>query len=68
MGIESSLLNQQQLKSRLGTDHYSLGVYCEGGALLQPAEVAKGLLESLSNRFGQGKFLSVVILVQYLVN
>jgi glycine/D-amino acid oxidase-like deaminating enzyme len=47
MGIESSLLNQQQLKSRLGTDHYGLGVYCEGGALLQPAALVKGLLESL---------------------
>jgi glycine/D-amino acid oxidase-like deaminating enzyme len=47
MGIESSLLNQQQLMSRLGTDHYGLGVYCEGGALLQPAALVKGLLESL---------------------
>ena len=47
MGIESSLLNQQQLKSRLGTDHYGLGVYCEGGGLLQPAALVKGLLESL---------------------
>ncbi|MFT5598459.1 MAG: glycine/D-amino acid oxidase-like deaminating enzyme [Gammaproteobacteria bacterium] len=47
MGIESTLLNQQQLKSRLGTDHYGLGVYCEGGALLQPAALVKGLLESL---------------------
>jgi glycine/D-amino acid oxidase-like deaminating enzyme len=47
MGIESSLLNKQQLKSRLGTDHYGLGVYCEGGALLQPAALVKGLLESL---------------------
>ena len=47
MGIESTLLNQQQLKSRLGTDHYGLGVYCEGGALLQPASLVKGLLESL---------------------
>lgn len=47
MGIESALLNQQQLKARLGTDHYGLGVYCEGGALLQPASLVKGLLESL---------------------
>jgi glycine/D-amino acid oxidase-like deaminating enzyme len=47
MGIESTLLNQQQLKARLGTDHYSVGVYCEGGALLQPAALVKGLLESL---------------------
>lgn len=50
MGIESSLLNKQQLKSRLGTDHYGLGVYCEGGALLQSAAVAKGWLESLSKQ------------------
>jgi glycine/D-amino acid oxidase-like deaminating enzyme len=47
MGIESSLLNQQQLKARLGTDHYGLGIYCGGGALLQPATLVKGLLESL---------------------
>jgi len=50
MGIESSLLNQQQLESRLGTDHYGLGVYCEGGGLLQPAALVKGLLESLSEQ------------------
>lgn len=47
LGIESTLLNQQQLKSRLGTEHYGLGVYCEGGALMQPAALVKGLLESL---------------------
>lgn len=47
LGIESTLLNQQQLKSRLGSEHYGLGVYCEGGALLQPAALVKGLLESL---------------------
>jgi hypothetical protein len=34
----------------LGTDHYGLGVYCEGGGLLQPAALVKGLLESLSEQ------------------
>lgn len=47
MGIESTLYDQQQLKERLGTNFYGLGIYCEGGALLQPAALAKGLLESL---------------------
>ncbi len=50
MGIESTLLDQPQLKSRLGTDHYGLGIYCEGGALVQPAKLVKGLLESLSEQ------------------
>ncbi|MFT5665045.1 MAG: glycine/D-amino acid oxidase-like deaminating enzyme [Gammaproteobacteria bacterium] len=47
LGIESSLLDHPQLESRLGTSHYGLGVYCEGGALVQPAALVKGLLESL---------------------
>lgn len=47
LGIEATLLEANQLSRRLGTQHYKLGVYCEGGALVQPAMLIKGLLENL---------------------
>ncbi len=47
LGIASSLLDANQLSRRLGTQHYQLGVHCEGGALVQPAMLIRGLLENL---------------------
>ena len=50
LGIAATLLEEKQLKQRLGTQHYQLGVHCEGGALVQPAMLVKGLLENLPAR------------------
>jgi len=47
LGIRADLMEADALKKRLGTDHYKLGVHCKGGALAQPAMLAKGLLETL---------------------
>lgn len=47
LGIDTTLLDADQLSGRLGTQHYKLGVYCEGGALVQPAMLIRGLLENL---------------------
>ena len=47
MGINATLLDQAALHKRLGTTHYKLGVLSTGGALVQPAALAKGLSDSL---------------------
>lgn len=47
MGIDASLMEEDDLTERLGTDYYKLGVHSRGGALLQPAALAKGLANSL---------------------
>ncbi len=47
LGISARLLKSDELAKRLGTSFYRRGVLCEGGALVQPAALIKGLLESL---------------------
>ncbi len=47
MGIDAELLDSDALQTRLGTGYYRLGVQSRGGALVQPAMLAKGLAESL---------------------
>ncbi len=47
MGINAELLDATALQNRLGTAHYKLGVLSKGGALVQPAALAKGLADSL---------------------
>jgi len=50
MGLNATLLDQAALQQRLGTDHYKLGVLSTGGALVQPAALAKGLADTLPNQ------------------
>lgn len=47
MGINAKLMDEGALRKRLGTGHYKLGVLSTGGALVQPAALAKGLADSL---------------------
>lgn len=47
LGVDAQLMEADALRGRLGTGFYKLGVESRGGALLQPAMLAKGLLESL---------------------
>lgn len=46
LGVDVRVLENDALKSRLGTGFYRLGVESKGGALLQPAKLTKGLLEA----------------------
>jgi len=45
--IENKLIDQQALGDRLGTDFYHLAVKTQGGAMLQPAKLARAMLENL---------------------
>ncbi len=47
MGIDAELLDGEALQARLGTGYYALGVQSRGGALVQPAMLAKGLADCL---------------------
>jgi len=47
LGIVTEQLQGNELSRRLGTSFYQRGVYCGGGALIQPAALIRGLLESL---------------------
>jgi len=47
MGINAELIEGDALRKRLGTSFYKLGVLSTGGALVQPAALAKGLAEHL---------------------
>lgn len=47
LGVDAQLLEADVLRDRLGTSFYKLGVESRGGALVQPAMLVKGLLESL---------------------
>ena len=47
LGVDARLLEADALRDRLGTGFYKLGVESRGGALVQPAMLVKGLLESL---------------------
>jgi len=47
MGIDVKLMDEGDLRDSLGTAHYKMGVCSKGGALVQPAALAKGLADSL---------------------
>ncbi len=64
LGINATLLDQAALQKRLGTHHYKLGVLSTGGALVQPAALAKGLVESLPEQIEIYENSPVLKLVQ----
>jgi glycine/D-amino acid oxidase-like deaminating enzyme len=47
LGVDARLIEGADLAKRLGTNFYGLGVESRGGALLQPAMLARGLTASL---------------------
>lgn len=47
LGVDARLVEANELKNRLGTGYYGLGVESRGGALLQPAMLTQGLVEAL---------------------
>ena len=44
LDIKHQLLNATDLKTRLGTDYYRHAVHTDGGVMLQPAKLARGLI------------------------
>ncbi|PCI66281.1 MAG: amino acid oxidase [Gammaproteobacteria bacterium] len=45
--IENTLFEKDALANRLGTDFYKLAVKTQGGAIIQPAALARGLVNAL---------------------
>jgi glycine/D-amino acid oxidase-like deaminating enzyme len=46
-GIAHDLVTKDELSSRLGTSFYRSAVYTHGGVMLQPAMLARGMIEQL---------------------
>jgi glycine/D-amino acid oxidase-like deaminating enzyme len=47
LGIPHALLGPEELERRIGSRHYRLGLFTEGGYLLDPAALVRGLADSL---------------------
>lgn len=47
LNLKHELLDREQLKERIGTDYYRLGIYTEVGHLVQPAALIRGLADAL---------------------
>ena len=48
-GIANTFVEGAELNNRLGTNFYKMAVKTQGGVLLQPAVLARGLVDALSN-------------------
>ena len=47
LGVEHEALSREQLRERLGTEHYRVGTRIGDGALVQPAALVRGLADTL---------------------
>ena len=47
MDLNHNILEGNELRQRLGSSYYRLGLWTEGGVMLQPAKLARGMLEKL---------------------
>ena len=47
LGFEHNLLLDQDLKKRLGTDFYNIGLYTKGGILLHPGKLVRAMIDTL---------------------
>ena len=47
LGYEHSILDKLQLKKRLGTSFYNIGLYTKGGILLHPGKLVRAMVETL---------------------
>jgi glycine/D-amino acid oxidase-like deaminating enzyme len=45
--LEHKILEGDELQQRLGSSYYRMGLWTEGGVMLQPAMLARGILEKL---------------------
>ena len=49
LNYENSLLFNNNLKKKLGTNFYNVGLYTKGGILLNPAKLARAMINALPN-------------------
>ena len=47
MDLNHNILEGKELRQRLGSSYYRLGLWTEGGVMLQPAKLARGMLQKL---------------------
>jgi len=47
LGYKNKFLDQKELQSRLGTSFYKIGVYTEGGILLNPGKLVRSMVDTL---------------------
>ena len=47
LGFKNNLLNNRELKKKLGTNFYKLGLYTEGGFLLHPGKLGRAMIDAL---------------------
>jgi len=47
LGFNHSLLFNQDLKKRLGTNFYNIGLYTKGGVLLHPGKLVRAMIDTL---------------------
>ena len=47
MELRHKILEGEELRERLGSSYYRMGLWTEGGAMLHPAKLARGMLEKL---------------------
>tara|TARA_B110000003_G_scaffold217020_1_gene216458 strand:- start:2294 stop:3595 length:1302 start_codon:yes stop_codon:yes gene_type:complete len=49
LNFKHSLLNSSQLRKRLGTNFYNIGIFTKGGILLHPGKLARAMIDALPN-------------------
>ena len=47
LNFENKILYQDDLKKRLGTNFYKIGIYTKGGVLLNPGKLARSMINAL---------------------
>ena len=48
--FENKILYNEELKKKLGTSFYNIGVYTSGGILLNPAKLVRSMIDTLSEK------------------
>ncbi len=49
LGYQHNILNNDQLKNRLGTNFYKAGLHTKGGILLHPGKLVRAMIDTLPN-------------------
>ncbi len=49
LGFEHSILGNEELSKRLGTNFYNIGLYTRGGVLVHPGKLVRAMVDTLSS-------------------
>ena len=49
LGFEHSILGNEELSKRLGTNFYNIGLYTKGGVLVHPGKLVRAMVDTLSS-------------------